>query len=153
MPCDPKDKNGNAINNDLKAIKQGMTEYTSIIKQALTNLRIKYREVDLKQKKLLFCRLLTGQTFDISIENDQVIKIWSFVGTVDIEKSGFHYEFNTADTIITEAGIDVTDEGDLCFYAVQKRKTDDKQTKSCVCKIIKLYSAIISKRPSRFIVL
>ena len=90
----------------------------------LKKYNIQYRQFALKDDNFLFCTLPNGLTFDILIKQDE-IKLWRFVGTTSVSKAGIQMEYRSQDIPYTVLGFEVTDEGDICFYAKQKIDYDD----------------------------
>ena len=103
---------------------------------------IQYRQFELKDENLFFCTLPNGLTFDILIKQDE-IKLWRFVGTTSVSKAGTKMEYHLPDKPYT-FGFEVTDEGDICFYAHQKIDLDDSKTIDSLKDIIYAFTNIIT---------
>lgn len=109
--------------------------------QTLNYLEIDYRIVNLKDCMLFFCELPTGQIFDIQLEENRELKIWTFVGKTEIEKAGIKYERAISNGKQIKIGIEVTNEGDLNFYMIQDTSCDSGLS---VYKIINGYLKMLS---------
>ncbi len=111
---------------------------------ALEHLNIKYRKLDFGNGSLLLCTLPNSLTFDLFVGDDPTIKLWSFIGTAPADKAGVRWEYKEPDQLYPVIGMEVTDEGDLNFYAIQTLAPNGKQSVRRVCKLVKGYSKIIT---------
>ncbi len=68
---------------------------------------------------LFFCESNYGYTFNLCLKNNQTLKIWSFIGEFPDKKTKVQYKLEKINDSYTIVGIDVTDDGDLNFYALQ----------------------------------
>lgn len=79
-------------------------------------LNINYREIGINKKSLFLCETPHGITFNLCFENNPVIKIWSFIGTLPIDRAGTKYEYKNKNNSYPVSGVEITAEGDLNFY-------------------------------------
>lgn len=105
----------------------------------MNSLGIEHREVNLKKDILFFCKTPSGQTFNVQLKNNQMVKIWSFVSSTAVEKAGSRYEFITCADGHTKAGIEVTTEGDLSYYMTQTINFDQKRSVESLYRNIDSY--------------
>lgn len=120
------------------------TVNTTIVEGAFNRLHIRYRKIDFTDGTLSFCTPPNGLTFDLFTGTDGSIRLWRFVGSVPVEKAGACFEYRKPEYPHTAIGFEVTEEGDLCFYAEQIINATDPQKEHRILKMISGYFEIIS---------
>lgn len=116
----------------------------TIVEAAFDRLHIRYRKIEFTDGSLFFCTPLNGLTFDLFTGTDGSIRLWRFVGSAPVEKAGARFEYRKPEYPHTAIGLEVTEEGDLCFYAEQIINAANPQKKHRILKMISGYSEIIS---------
>lgn len=118
---------------------------TSIAAAILNRLGISYRGFSCGKGAFFYCKIPTdGYTFDLQYDEDGTIRLWRFVGTAPISKAGKRYECRKPNYPHTAVGIEVTDEGDLSFYAEQKIDPHDSSREECIIRMIEGYVSMIA---------
>lgn len=123
-------------------IKTSNDTHVYIVNQILKSLEIDYRTIKFKKRNLYFCELPDGHTFDLCVGTDQTLKIWSFFGSVPVKDFNVRYMYKKSNDSSPTVGIEITDEGDICFYVLQN--LDIKNQKSRIRLLIEGYSKVIS---------
>lgn len=88
---------------------------------------------------LFFCKSTYGHTFNLCMENNQTLKLWSFIGEVPVKSTKVQYKWEKTNDSYTVVGIEVTDEGDLNFYALQTIGSNEKLIANRAHKLIDCY--------------
>lgn len=64
---------------------------------------------------LLLQNTSNGISFDIKLTDDGTVRLWRFVGNAPIFKAGKRCEYRRPEYPHAVVGVEITDEGDLCF--------------------------------------
>lgn len=122
-----------------------MTADLSYTEESLHRLCIAYRELPCKNGWFYYCKSsVNGISFDIKIDDDGTIRLWRFVGTAPISSAGKCCEYCCPEYPHAIVGVEVTDEGDLCFYVELKIDLSDSDREDCITHIIENYVSMIS---------
>ena len=78
-------------------------------------------------------------TFDIQYEGNGLIRLWRFIGTAPASKAGRRCEYRTSKSPHAVVGMEVTDEGDISFYAEQKVDITDSRSAVRIDRMISRY--------------
>lgn len=114
----------------------------------LSRLGIKYRELPCGNGVLYLCRIpANGYTFDMKCDNHGVIRLWRFIGTAPLSKAGSKFEYRNPKQLCSVVGMEVTDEGDVSFYAEQKVDVADVKSFAQIDRMITRYVNMISDVP------
>lgn len=116
-------------------------------KETLNRLHITYRELPCKNGWFYFCKKPDGVSFDIKIDNTGIIRLWKFIGTAPLSKSGSRCEYCNPQRPCSVVGMEVTDEGDVSFYAEQKIDINDVKCAARIDRMISRYINMISDAP------
>lgn len=120
------------------------TVNTTIVEEAFDHLHIKYRKIVFMGCTLFFCTSPNGLTFDLFTDTEGNVRLWRFVGSAPVEKAGTRSEYRKPEYPHTAIGLEVTKDGDLCFYAEQIINAATPQKEHRILKMISRYSEIIS---------
>lgn len=118
-----------------------VTTETSFIEEALDRLDIQYRRLPIKQEAFYFCTLSNGLAFNLRFAVGN-IKMWRFIGVLKHFKAGTRVEKYKKEIVI---GLEVTDEGDISFYAMQKFECGDFQQEKRLMKMLSDYTRMICR--------
>ena len=110
------------------------------VEVVLEHLGIKYREYPCRNGELYFCTVPNGLTFDLKYDEDGTIQLWRFVGTAPTPKAKMRCEYCKPGNPHSVIGIEITDEGDVSFYAMQ---TLDKNGSDINARIDKMISGYV----------
>ena len=119
------------------------TSNTIVAEEILNHLHLKYRRIVFSDGSLYFCTLESGLTFDLFLGVDASVRLWRFVNSVPISEAGVHVEYREPKYPHTSIGFEVTEDGDLCFYAEQFTNHDDPRCKKRIQRMIQGYCALI----------
>ncbi len=123
-----------------------MTNTTAFFAEAaLNHLSIHYRELPYRDGAFYFCKISDGLTFDLQLRDNGTIKMWRFVGTAPISNAGVRYEYRKPEYPHIAIGVEVTDEGDVSFYAEQDISVDNSRREERIFKMIKGYTELITR--------
>lgn len=114
------------------------------IAEEFNHLNIRYRKIVFSDGELYFCTLTGGLTFDLFVGTDGLVRVWRFVSSVPVCKAGACIEYRKPEYPHMSLGFEVTEDGDLCFYAEQGIDANDSQKEHRVTKLIRNYAGIIS---------
>ena len=88
----------------------------------------------------IFCTIPEKKlTFDIQYEDNGLIRLWRFIGTAPASKAGKRCEYRASKYPSAVVGMEVTDEGDVSFYAEQKVDITDSRSAVHIDKMISRY--------------
>ena len=112
----------------------------------LDRLRIKYRKLPWREGAFYYCTIPSnGYTFDLQCEDkDNTVRIWKFIGTAPLSKAGRRCEYRNPHYPWAVIGMEVTDEGDVSFYAEQKIEMTDRKSAARIDKMISGYIDMIA---------
>lgn len=112
----------------------------------LDRLRIKYRKLPCRDGAFYYCTIpFNGYTFDLQCEDkDNTVRIWRFIGTAPLSKAGRRCEYRNPHYPWAVIGMEVTDEGDVSFYAEQKIEMTDRKSAARIDKMISGYIDMIA---------
>lgn len=120
-------------------------EVISISGEALDRLGINYRAFPSRDGIFLFCKILSnGLTFDLKYDGNGVLRLWRFVDTIPDLKAGKRCEFQEPNHPHTTIGIEITDEGDVCFYAQQQISNSIPKRSERIHDMVNLYAHLIA---------
>lgn len=89
----------------------------SVAREALNVLGIPYRRLDLSHSSLYFCADRQGGIFNLSLQEEGTVRIWTFARTgLPPGKGGMKREYPEERGVI---GFEVTEEDDLNIYSRQ----------------------------------
>lgn len=112
----------------------------STLGAALSRLGIKYRDFPCRSGEFYFCTIPEKKlTFDIQYEDNGLIRLWRFIGTAPASKAGRRCEYCTSKSPHAVVGMEVTDEGDISFYAEQKVDITDSRSAVRIDRMISSY--------------
>ena len=117
--------------------------YITTINEIFTYNKISFRKIDFKNGCLYLCTTSFGLTFNLRLNNNQSIKIWSFIGTISTDKAGNKYEWKKENTSYPVGGIEITREGDLSFYMEDVLKFDEPVDRCKIADLITIYVNMI----------
>ena len=119
---------------------------TSMSGVVLDRLRIKYRKLPCRDGAFYYCTIPSnGYTFDLQCEDkDNTVRIWRFIGTAPLSKAGRRCEYRNPHYPWAVIGMEVTDEGDVSFYAEQKIEMTDRKSAARIDKMISGYIDMIA---------
>lgn len=107
---------------------------------ALSRLGINYRDFPCRSGEFYFCTIPEKKlTFDIQYEDNGLIRLWRFIGTAPASKAGKRCEYRASKYPSAVVGMEVTDEGDVSFYAEQKVDITDSRSAVRIDKMISRY--------------
>ena len=112
----------------------------------LDRLRIKYRKLPCRDGAFYYCTIpFNGYTFDLQCgDKDNTVRIWRFIGTAPLSKAGRRCEYRNPHYPWAVIGMEVTDEGDVSFYAEQKIEMTDRKSAARIDKMISGYIEMIA---------
>lgn len=112
----------------------------------LDRLRIKYRKLPCRDGAFYYCTIpFNGYTFDLQCgDKDNTVRIWRFIGTAPLSKAGRRCEYRNPHYPWAVIGMEVTDEGDVSFYAEQKIEMTDRKSAARIDKMISGYIDMIA---------
>lgn len=116
-------------------------------KETLNRLHIAYKELPCRNGWFYCCKKPDGISFDIKIDDQGIIRLWRFIGTAPLSKSGSRCEYRNPQQPYSVVGMEITDEGDVCFYAEQKIDVADVKCASRIDRMISRYINMISDVP------
>ena len=123
----------------MKETKMSNTN-VSTLGDALRRLGINYREFPCRSGEFYFCTIPEKKlTFDIQYEDNGLIRLWRFIGTAPASKAGKRCEYRASKYPSAVVGMEVTDEGDVSFYAEQKVDITDSRSAVRIDKMISRY--------------
>ena len=123
--------------------------YNTTINRVFTDNRISFREIACRNGILYLCCTPLGQTFNLRLENNQSIKIWSFIGTSTIENTDNKHEWKNDSDLYPVGGIEITSDGDLSFYMTDFLILDEATNKYRIKNLINSYVKMIPHILSR----
>ena len=119
-----------------------MTADLNFVEESLKRLRIVYRALPCKNGWFYYCKNTSnGISFDIKLTDDGTVRLWRFVGNAPIFKAGKRYPHAVV-------GVEITDEGDLCFFAELKIDPSDSEREICIPHMIESYLSVITNTSS-----
>ncbi len=122
-----------------------MTADLNFTEESLNRLCIAYRELPCKNGWFYYCKSsVDGVSFNIKTDDDGTIRLWRFVGTAPISRAGKRCEYRRPEYPHAVVGMEVTEEGDLCFYVELKIDPTDSDREDCITHIIDNYVSMIS---------
>ena len=83
-------------------------------------------------------------TFDIKLTDDGTVRLWRFVGNAPISKAGKRCEYRRPEYPHAVVEVEITDEGDLCFFAELKIDPSDSEREICITHMIESYLSVIT---------
>lgn len=113
----------------------------------LNRLHITYRELPCRNGWFYCCKKPDGILFDIKIDDHGIIRLWRFIGTAPLSKSGNRCEYRNPQQPCSAVGMEVTDEGDVSFYAEKKIDVSDVKSAARIDRMISRYINMISDVP------
>lgn len=119
-------------------------------KGTLNRLHIAYRELPCRNGWFYCCKKNDGISFNIKIDDYGMIRLWKFIGTAPLSKSGSRCEYCNSQHPCSVVGIEVTDEGDVSFYAEKKIDVTDVKCAARIDRMISRYINMISEVPFAF---
>ena len=90
---------------------------------------------------------LNSIRWGLDIDDHGIIRLWKFIGTAPLSKSGNRCEYRNSQQPCSAVGIEVTDEGDVSFYAEQKVDVTDAKSAARIDRMISRYINMISDVP------
>lgn len=112
----------------------------STLGAAFSRLGIKYRDFPCRSGEFYFCTIPEKKlTFDIQYEDNGLIRLWRFIGAAPASKAGRRCEYRTSKFPHAVVGMEVTDEGDISFYAEQKVDITDSRSAVRIDRMISGY--------------
>lgn len=115
---------------------------------SLSRLGINYRDFPCRRGEFYFCTIPERKlTFDIQYEENGLIRLWRFIGTAPASKAGKRCEYRAPQYPSAVVGMEVTDEGDVSFYAEQKIDVSDANSAIRIDRMISRYINMISDVP------
>lgn len=118
---------------------------TSIAEATFERLGISYKKLPCRKGEFFYCKSPTGDaTFNLKYDENGIIRLWRFVATAPISKAGKHCVYRKPDYPYAKIGIEVTDEGDVCFFAEQAIDINDPQKIFRIDKMISGYINLIA---------
>lgn len=118
---------------------------TTLAEDELNKMHIKYDKNNFSSGILYFCTLPNGLTFDLFAGKDGTIRLWRFVSTMPVSKAGTCLAYRDPRRSHISFGFEVTEEGDLCFYAELAVDAGCQEKGDRIHNTIELYSALISE--------
>lgn len=111
--------------------------------EVLHHLEIKFRKLVGQDNLLYFCTdSASGLTFDLEYKKNNTIRLWKFIGTTSVLKARKKWVYQKDHDSPTLFGMEVTDEGDICFYAEQTVNRNDLKNNTSIPKLIRNYNDI-----------
>ena len=125
-----------------------MTDMKETIAGAVFNrLGIIYKNLPCGKGEFYFCTIpSTGITFDLSYEEGKYVKLWRIICTNLKSKARQRYEYNRLDYQNSVIGIEVSDDGEVCFYAEQRIIEGDNQLENKIARMIEGFVSIVSDK-------
>lgn len=118
---------------------------TPIADAVLNRLGIPHRDLPCRKGEFYFCTIpTTGTTFDLQCGEDGSIRLWRFVDATSLSKAGMRCEYRKPSHPHTAIGLEVTDEGDVCFYAEHRIDGSDSQRESQIIRMVGSYASMVS---------
>lgn len=112
----------------------------STLGAALSRLGINYRDFPCRSGQFYFCTIPEKKlTFDIRYEDNGLIRLWRFIGIAPVSKAGSRCEYRASKSPHAVVGMEVTDEGDISFYAEQKVDITDSRSAVRIDRMISNY--------------
>lgn len=101
---------------------------------------INYRDFPCRSGEFYFCTIPEKKlTFDLQYNENGLMRLWRFVGEAPASKAGRRCEYRASQYPYTVVGIEVTDEGDISFYAEQKVDINDSRNIARIDRMISGY--------------
>lgn len=120
----------------------------STLGAALNRLGINYREFPHRSGEFYFCTIPENElSFDIQYEEDGMVRLWRFVGTAPLSKAGRRYEYRSPKFPHAAVGVEVTDEGDISYYAERKIDIADSRSATLIDRLIRGYIKLLAEFP------
>lgn len=120
----------------------------STVRAVLSRLGIDYRDFPCRNGEFYFCTIPEKKlNFDIQYEENGLIRLWRFIGTASASKAGKRCEYRASKYPSAVVGMEVTDEGDVSFYAEQKIDVTDAKCAVRIDRMISRYINMISEVP------
>ena len=116
-------------------------------KGTLNRLHIAYRKLPCRNGWFYCCKKTDCISSDIKIDDHGMIRLWRFIGTASLSKSGNRCEYRYPQQQYSVVGMEVTDEGDISFYAGQKIDVTDVKCAARIDRMISRYINMISEVP------
>lgn len=118
------------------------------VEVVLDHLGINYREYPCRNGDLYFCTDPTsGLTFDLKYDEDGTIQLWRFVGVAPVPEATMRCEYCKPGNSHSVIGIEITDEGDISFYAMQTFDKNGPDMNARINKMISGYVKLIVNSP------
>lgn len=122
-----------------------VTADLNFAEESLKRLCIAYRELPCKNGWFYYCKnTANGISFDIKLTDDGTVRLWRFVGNAPISKAGKRCEYRRPEYPHAVVGVEITDEGDLCFFAELKIDLSDSEREICITHMIESYLSVIT---------
>lgn len=117
----------------------------SISADTLDRLGINYRALPCGSGAFYYCKIpASGCTFDLQCDGHDKIRLWRFIGTAPIARAGNRYEYRDPCCPCAAVGMEVTNEGDVSFYAEQKIDITNSHSAARIHKMIRGYIHMIA---------
>lgn len=116
----------------------------TLAEAALNQLHNIYRKIDFTNGSLFFCTMPNGLTFDLFAGTNGSIRLWRFIASVPIDKSGVRFMCRKPEYPNMAIGFETTEEGDLSLFAEQTVDADDPKKEHRILKMIDGYSEMVS---------
>lgn len=117
----------------------------SISEEVLKHFGVDYRKFPCGNGAFFYCKIpSSGYTFDLQCDEDGVIRLWRFVATVPIYMAGKRCECRKLSYPHAVTGIEITDEGDVSFFAEQKMDLNDSSNIERIVHMIERYMSMIA---------
>lgn len=115
----------------------------SVIELSLLEFGVRYRKLG---DDLYFCMLPNGLTFDLRCSDDGTLRMWRFVDSTPMAKSGTRFVCCRANAAL---GIEITDEGDLELFAEYQYNQRVLNAEQRIYKMLVGYIDVITHYESR----
>ena len=126
-----------------------VTADLNFVEESLKRLRIVYRALPCKNGWFYYCKNTSnGISFDIKLTDDGTVRLWRFVGNAPIFKAGKRCEYRRPEYPHAVVWVEITDEGDLCFFAELKIDPSDSEREICIPHMIESYLSVITNTSS-----
>ena len=115
-----------------------------ILEVVLDDLEMKHRKLPCRNGALYYCKIPSSScSFDLQCNENGVIRMWRFVGRTTAAKAGTRYEYRNRADLYTAVGVEVTEEGDISFYAEQRIDVNDSNESAHIRVMIIIYMKMI----------
>lgn len=122
-----------------------VTADLNFAEESLKRLLIAYRVLPCKNGWFYYCKnTANGISFDIKLTDDGTVRLWRFVGNAPISKAGKCCEYRRPEYPHAVVGVEITDEGDLCFYAELKIDPSESDSEINMAHMIESYLSVIT---------